>query len=96
MSASDTKKTNPRENFLRVGKNYVLIAIGLAVAAALYALAAEQGHLTAMFAEGDCYYEGKGREKDWKAAAEWYQKALDAGYQPDETDKAHMKDVLGE
>lgn len=36
MSASDTKKTNPRENFLRVGKNYVLIAIGLAAFGAVY------------------------------------------------------------
>ena len=46
-----------------------------------------------MFACGDCYFEGKGREKDLDKAKEWFQKSLDAGYEPDDTDKAHMKEV---
>lgn len=29
------------------------------------------------------------------AAAEWYQKALDAGYPPDAEDQKHIDDVLG-
>ena len=44
---------------------------------------------------GDCCFEGKGTEKDLKKAAEWYQKALDAGYEPDETDMMHIKEALG-
>ena len=61
----------------------------------LYQLAADQAFPVAMFAVGDCYYLGTGAEKDLGAAAEWYQKALDAGYEPDETDQAHLKEVLG-
>ena len=62
----------------------------------LYQLAADQEFPVAMFAVGDCYYLGSGVEKDLEAAAEWYRKSLDAGYEPDETDRAHLKDVLGE
>ena len=61
----------------------------------LYQLSADQGFPVAMFAVGDCYYLGNGVEKDLAAAAEWYRKSLDAGYVPDETDRAHMKEVLG-
>ncbi len=61
----------------------------------LIAKAADQAFPVAMFAVGDCYYLGTGAEKDLGAAAEWYQKALDAGYEPDETDQAHLKEVLG-
>ena len=57
--------------------------------------AADQGFTTAMFALGDCYYLGNGVEKNLEAAAEWYQKALDAGYEPDEEDQKHLADVLG-
>ena len=28
-------------------------------------------------------------------AAEWYQKSLDAGYEPDAEDQKHLADVLG-
>ena len=34
-------------------------------------------------------------EKDLDKAAEWYQKALDAGYEPDEEDQKHLDDVQG-
>ena len=43
----------------------------------------------------DCYYLGLGAEKDLDKAAEWYQKALDAGYEPDEEDQKHIAEVLG-
>lgn len=49
-----------------------------------------------MFAVGDCYFLGTGVEKDPEAAAKWYQKSLDAGYEPDETDQAHLKEVSGD
>jgi len=44
-----------------------------------------------LFGLGDCCYEGNGTEKDLDQAAEWYRKALEAGYEPDETDQAHLK-----
>ena len=49
-----------------------------------------------MFAYGDCYYLGNGVEQDLKKAAEWYQKALDAGYEPDDEDQKHLAEVMGE
>ena len=49
-----------------------------------------------MFGLGECCYEGKGLEKDPGKAAEWYRKALEAGYEPDEEAQAHLKDVLGD
>ena len=58
--------------------------------------AAEKGVPVAMFAVGDCYYLGNGVKKDPDAAAEWMRKALAAGYEPDESDQAHLKEVLGE
>ena len=61
----------------------------------LYQLSADQGFPVAMFAVGDCCFLGNGVEKDLQQAAEWYRKSLDAGYVPDETDRAHMKEVLG-
>jgi TPR repeat protein len=57
---------------------------------------AEQGEPAGMFCLGECFYEGHGAEKDLDKAAEWYRKALDAGYEPDETDQAHLKEVLGD
>ena len=56
----------------------------------------EQGVPDAMFGLGECCYEGKGLEKDPDKAAEWYRKALDAGYEPDETDQEHLKALLGD
>ncbi len=35
-------------------------------------------------------------EKDLDKAAEWYRKALEAGYEPSEEDQEHLKDVLGD
>lgn len=61
-----------------------------------YGLGVEQGEPYAMFGMGECCYEGKGVEKDPDKAAEWYRKALAAGYEPDEADKVHLKDVLGD
>ncbi|MBR3174862.1 MAG: sel1 repeat family protein, partial [Oscillospiraceae bacterium] len=58
--------------------------------------AAEQEEPSGMFLVGDCYYLGHGTEKDTEKAAEWYRKALDAGYEPDETDMMHIKEALGE
>jgi hypothetical protein len=56
-----------------------------------YILAAEKGDPAGLFGLGDCCYEGNGTEKDLDQAAEWYRKALEAGYEPDETDRAHLK-----
>ena len=61
----------------------------------LFRLAADQGFPVALFAVGDCYYLGTGVEKDPEAAREWYQKSLDAGYEPDEEDQKHLTDVMG-
>ena len=61
-----------------------------------YVLAAEQGEPIGMFDIGECYYLGQGVEKDPDKAAEWYRKALEAGYEPDEEAQAHLKDVLGD
>ena len=58
--------------------------------------AAEKGVPVAMFAVGDCYNLGNGVKKDPDAAAEWMRKSLAAGYEPDESDQAHLKEVLGE
>ena len=49
-----------------------------------------------MFGLGECCYEGKGLEKDLDKAAEWYRKALEAGFEPDEEDQARLKEVLGD
>ena len=49
-----------------------------------------------MFEIGLCYDLGQGVEKDPDKAAEWYRKSLDAGYEPDEEDEAHLKAVLGD
>ena len=61
-----------------------------------FRLAADQGHPTAVFCIGECYYKGNGVEKDLAEAAKWYRKALDAGYEPDEEDQEHLIEVLGE
>ena len=49
-----------------------------------------------MFALGMCYQDGTGVEQDLEKASEWYEKALDAGYVPDEEDVARLTEVLGE
>ena len=49
-----------------------------------------------MFVIGESYYEGKGSEKDPDQAAEWYLKALRAGYVPDEEDQKHLADLFDE
>ena len=59
-------------------------------------LAADKGDADAMFGLGECYYLGVSVEKDPDKAAEWYRKALDAGYEPDETVQEHLKVVLGD
>jgi hypothetical protein len=61
-----------------------------------YTLAAEQGVPVAMFNLGECCYLGQGVEKDLDKAAEWYRKALEAGYEPGEEEQAHLKAVLGD
>lgn len=61
-----------------------------------YTLAAEQGEPAGLFGLGECYYLGQGLEKDLDKATEWYRKALEAGFEPDETDQAHLKEVLGD
>ena len=55
-------------------------------------LAADQGFPVAMFAVGDCFYLGSGVEQNLESAREWYRKALDAGYEPDEEDRKHLDD----
>ena len=49
-----------------------------------------------LFGQEDCGYEGNGTEKDLDKAAEWYRKALEAGYEPGEEEQAHLKAVLGD
>ena len=61
-----------------------------------YSMAAEQGEPNAIFFVGDCYYLGQGVEKDLDKAAEWYRKALNAGFEPEEEDQARLKEVLGD
>ena len=61
-----------------------------------YQPAADLGAPEAMFALGECFYEGKGTEKDLNRAAEWYRKALEAGYEPNEQEQEHLKAVLGD
>ena len=59
--------------------------------------AAESGAPHAFFGLGECYYAGKGVEKDLEKAAEYYRKALEAGYELDgPEEEAHVKEVLGE
>ena len=61
----------------------------------LFCLSAEKGHMDGLFAVGECYYLGTGVEKDLEAAAEWYQKALDAGFEPrDEEEAEHLKALI--
>ena len=50
----------------------------------------------AMISLGSCYYDGTGQEKDLDKAAEWYRKALDAGYEPTEEEQAFLKETLGD
>ena len=44
--------------------------------------AADQGNAKAMYGLGLLYDLGTGVDKDLEAAAQWYQKALDAGFEP--------------
>ena len=76
--------------------NSVQTEILYAKAVEYFTLAAEQGEPAGMFCLGECFYEGQGREKDPDKAAEWYRKALDAGFEPDEEEQAHLKEVLGD
>ena len=58
---------------------------------------AAQGIPNAMFDLGVCFYEGLGVEKDPDQAAEWYRKALEAGYEPQgEEEQARLKEALGD
>ena len=61
----------------------------------MFRLAAEQGYANGIFAVGECYYLGTGVDKDPETAAEWYQKALDAGFEPrDEEEAEHLKELI--
>ena len=42
--------------------------------------AAEQGHATAQYNLGVCYYNGQGVIQDYKEAVKWYRKAAEQGY----------------
>jgi len=57
---------------------------------------AEQDEPEAMFMLGDCCRLGQGLEKDPVKAAEWYRKALEAGYDPDEKELEMLKAALGD
>ncbi len=58
--------------------------------------AAEQEEPAAMFMLGECLRLGQGAEKNLDKAAEWYRKALEAGYEPDEEERETLKAALGE
>ena len=58
--------------------------------------AAEQDVPAAMFMLGDCCRLGQGLEKDPVKAAEWYRKALEAGYDPDGEELEMLQTALGE
>ena len=59
-----------------------------------YTLAAEQGEPAGLFGLGECCYLGQGLEKYLDKVAEWYRKALEAGYKPNEEEQEHLKEVL--
>lgn len=61
-----------------------------------YKLASEYGNNAGTFAVGELYYLGLGVDQDLEEAAKWYLQALDEGYEPDEEDRKHLKEVLGE
>ena len=62
-----------------------------------FTLAAESGLPHAVFGLGECYYAGKGVEKDLEKAAECYRQALEEGYElVDPTEQEHVKELLGE
>lgn len=50
--------------------------------------AAEQGHATAQFLTGHCYYKGQGVEQDFKQATYWFRKAA-------EQDEVNAQQLLG-
>ena len=57
--------------------------------------AADQGNAKAMYGLGLLYDLGIGVDKDLEAAAQWYQKALDAGFVPrDAEETAHINELL--
>ena len=57
--------------------------------------AADQGNAKAMYGLGLLYDLGTGVDKDLEAAAQWYQKALDAGFEPrDEEEAEHLKELI--
>ena len=56
-----------------------------------FTLAAEQNIPNAIFGIGEYYYYAK---NDWTQAAEWYQKAFDAGYVPTEEETEHVAKVM--
>ena len=45
----------------------------------MYKKAAEQGNIDAQNSLADCYYDGKGVEKDFTKAFEWFEKAANQG-----------------
>ena len=49
-----------------------------------------------MFLLGECLWLGQGTEKNGDKAAEWYRKALEAGYDPDEEEREMLKTALGD
>ncbi len=60
-----------------------------------YLKSAALGNASAMYNIGSAYENGLGVKRDMEKATEWYQKAVDAGYIPDETEQAHLNNVLG-
>ena len=65
-------------------------------AVACFTQAADKDEPEAMFMLGECLRLGQGLEKDPAKAAEWYRKALEAGYDPDEEGREMLKAALGE
>ena len=58
--------------------------------------AAELEEPVTMFVLGDCYLLGQGLEKDPVKAAEWYRKAVEAGYEPNGEETERLKTALGD
>ena len=61
-----------------IGKNGVIKDYATAVK--IWKGLAEQGHASAQYSLGECYYYGEGIAQDYDSAVSWYRKAAEQGY----------------
>jgi formylglycine-generating enzyme required for sulfatase activity len=77
LADSDADKQYMIAEFFRFSE---IMPQDLHVAAQLYRLAAEQGHLDAMFDLGEMYFHGSGVPQDFAEAARWWRLATEQGH----------------